>query len=208
MALATTAVPALQAAGFVGIWNTDVPAGRSVLDAGAATLLAGNASLAGHPLPLDVALGQIHPEDRRWVFGKIGRVRQTGGPVSLEFRVLTVTGEIRWILNRGCLAVDATGVLQGRGAYIDVTDLYDRPAQSPAGAKPEHLEGSSRPLHPGPRRPGARRRQLSADDLRHAAARDRPRAGAARSLKDRTARRGYAPPAHDVLLNGRSGAGA
>jgi hypothetical protein len=143
MALATTAVPALQAAGFVGIWNTDVPAGRSVLDAGAATLLAGNASLAGHPLPLDVALGQIHPEDRRWVFGKIGRVRQTGGPVSLEFRVLTVTGEIRWILNRGCLAVDATGVLQGRGAYIDVTDLYDRPAQSPAGAKPEHLEAAA-----------------------------------------------------------------
>lgn len=140
MALALTADPALRAAGFVGIWDTDVPAGRSVLDAGAASLLAGDADLAGQRLPLDIALGRIHPEDRRWVFGKIGRVRQTGGPVSLEFRVLAVTGETRWILNRGCLTRDASGSLRGRGAYIDVTDLHDRTALAPEDPHPEHLE--------------------------------------------------------------------
>ncbi|MEE7449952.1 diguanylate cyclase [Methylobacterium radiotolerans] len=124
MALASTAASALQAAGFVGTWDTDVRAGRSVLDSGAASLMAGDPGLAGTPLPLDAALGRIHPADRDWVFGRIHRVRRTGGPVSLEFRVVTGTGETRWILNRGCVTPASDGVLHGRGAYIDVTDLH------------------------------------------------------------------------------------
>ncbi len=48
--------PALRAAGLIGTWGTSVAAGRSVLDHGAAELLAGNASLAGQPLPLEAAL--------------------------------------------------------------------------------------------------------------------------------------------------------
>ena len=136
MQLASDAVAALQAAGFVGTWDTDVPAGRSVLDSGAATLLAGNPSLAGQPLSLETALGRVHPEDRDWVFGKIRHVRQTGGPVSLEFRVLSGLGEVRWILNRGFLGRDQLGTLHGRGAYLDVTDLYDRPTPGPNGSDP------------------------------------------------------------------------
>ncbi|WP_457107890.1 PAS domain-containing protein [Methylobacterium sp. P5_C11] len=126
MVLASTAASALQAAGFVGTWDTDVPAGRSVLDAGAAALLAGDPRLAGIPLPLDAALVRLHPADRDWVFGRIRHVRRTGGPVSLEFRIVTGAGETRWILNRGCLMPDAAGTLRGRGAYIDVTDLHLR----------------------------------------------------------------------------------
>ncbi|MGH1570629.1 PAS domain-containing protein [Methylobacterium sp. P31] len=144
MILATTASAALQAAGFVGTWDTDVPAGRSVLDLGAAALLAGNPSLAGTPLSLDVALGGVHPEDRDWVFGKIRRVRQTGGRVSMEFRIVTGTGETRWILNRGCLTPDATGRLRGHGAYIDITDLHTRPPPLLDGAaQPDHLDAAA-----------------------------------------------------------------
>ncbi len=66
------------------------------------------------------------------MFGKIRRVRQSGGPVSLEFRVLTGPGDVRWILNRGFLAPDPSGTLHGRGAYLDVTDLY-APQPPPAG---------------------------------------------------------------------------
>ncbi|AWV15700.1 diguanylate cyclase [Methylobacterium sp. XJLW] len=124
MMLASTAASALQAAGLIGLWDTDVRVGRSVLDTGAASLLAGDPRLAGTPLPLDAALGRIHPADRDWVFGRIHHVRRTGGPVSLEFRILTGAGETRWILNRGCLTPDADGALRGRGAYIDVTDLH------------------------------------------------------------------------------------
>jgi hypothetical protein len=146
MAMASTTTSALQDAGFVGTWDTDVPAGRSMLDAGAAALLSGNAGLAGKPLPLDVALGRVHPEDRGWVFDRIRKVRRTGGLVSLEFRVLSATGEVRWILNRGRLAPDTSGALRGRGAYIDVTDLYPRSrpaAQDEGPAQVRHLEAAA-----------------------------------------------------------------
>jgi hypothetical protein len=119
--------PALKAAGIVGTWNTNVPAGLSVLDRGAAQLLAGNIELAGQPLTLEVALGRTHPDDRDWVFERIRRVRRTGGTTSTEFRIVTETGEVRWILNRGLLTPDADGVMRGCGAYIDTTDSHRGP---------------------------------------------------------------------------------
>jgi hypothetical protein len=201
MALTSTAADALQAAGFVGVWDTDVRAGRSVLDSGAASLMAGDPGLAGTPLPLDAALGRIHPADRDWVFGRIRHVRHTGGPVSLEFRVVTGTGETRWILNRGCLSPDSDGRLHGRGAYIDVTDLHRHGIRAAvvtgstngatSGATNGTMSGGGerggperrgRPRHPDPRGAGAPRRPLSAVGLGDAAPRDRPRAGAARPL--------------------------
>lgn len=124
MLLASTAAPALQAAGFIGTWNTDVSAGRSVLDLGAATMLAGNPGLVGKPVPLDIALGRIHPEDRDRIFGTIQHLRQTGGSVAIAFRILTGAGETRRILNQGHLAPDASGRLHGCGAYIDITEFH------------------------------------------------------------------------------------
>ena len=119
--------PALKAAGIIGTWNTDVPAGLSVLDEGAARLLAGNVDLTGRPIPLEVVLGRTHPDDRDWVFDCIRRVRRTGGSTSTEFRIITETGDVRWILNRGYLTPDAAGVMRGSGAYIDTTDSHRGP---------------------------------------------------------------------------------
>jgi hypothetical protein len=121
------AAPALRAAGLIGVWDTDVVAGRSILDKGAAALLAGNVGLAGQPLPLEVALGATHPDDRTWLFERIRRVRQTGGPFSAEFRVLTSTGDVRWVLNRGSITPDNSGAMKGLGAYIDTTDTHSTP---------------------------------------------------------------------------------
>lgn len=90
--------PALEAAGIIGTWQTDVAAGRSILDDGAAALMAGDAGLAGKPLTLDVALGRIHPDDRDWVFAQIRRARRAGGPFAAEFRVHGPDG-VRWVLN-------------------------------------------------------------------------------------------------------------
>jgi len=120
----STISPALLAAGFVGTWATDVPAALSVLDEGAARLLAGDAGLAGRRLPLEVALRRTHPEDREWLFERIHRVRLTGGPVSAEFRVLTEQNDVRWVLNRGSLVPDEAGVMRGCGMYIDTTDNH------------------------------------------------------------------------------------
>lgn len=118
---------ALRAAGIVGTWETDVPAAVSFLDEGAAALLAGDVGLAGQALPLEVALGRTHPDDRSWVFGRIRQARQTGGPISAEFRIVTETGDVRWILNRGSLAPDRAGAMHGYGAYIDTTDSHRGP---------------------------------------------------------------------------------
>lgn len=115
---------ALRAAGLIGIWSTNVPAALSILDEGAAALMAGDVTLAGRPIPLELALGQTHPDDRDWVFERIRRVRRTGGPVAAEFRVMTSTGETRWVLIQGSLAEDETGSMQGCGAYIDTTDHH------------------------------------------------------------------------------------
>ena len=112
---------ALSAFGFVGAWETNVPAGRSVLDAGASGVMAGDASLAGKPLTLDAALARIHPEDRGWVFERIARVRETGGAFSADFRIVTEAGDVRWIRNRGHLARTEAG-MHGYGAFFDVTD--------------------------------------------------------------------------------------
>ncbi|MCJ2131316.1 PAS domain-containing protein [Methylobacterium sp. E-045] len=135
MSSIATSDPALRAAGIVGIWNTNVPVALSVLDEGAARLLAGNVDLAGRPIPLSIALGRTHPDDRDWVFDRIRRVRETGGSTSTEFRIVTETGEVRWILNRGFLAPDANGVMRGRGAYIDTTDSHQVPFISPEANK-------------------------------------------------------------------------
>lgn len=123
MTFAATNAIALRAAGIVGTWNTDVAAGLSLLDEGAAAALTGNPELAGKPIPLEVVFDRIHPEDRDWVFAWVRRVRRTGGPIAAEFRILTMTGEIRWILNRGYLTLDTTGSMRGHGTYIDTTDI-------------------------------------------------------------------------------------
>lgn len=120
--------PALKAAGLIGVWSTNVPAALSVLDEGAASILAGDASLANLPLSLETALKQTHPTDQGWVFERIRRVRQTGGSFSAEFRVVTTSGEVRWVLNRGILAPDDTGTMRGCGVYIDTTDSHTAPA--------------------------------------------------------------------------------
>ena len=112
---------ALSAFGFVGVWETNVAAGRTVLDAGASGVMAGDASLAGKPLTMDEALARIHPEDRSWVFDQIKRVRRTGGTFAAEFRIFTAAGDIRWIRNRGHLLPTANG-MHGYGAYVDITD--------------------------------------------------------------------------------------
>lgn len=115
---------ALQAAGLIGTWSTDVPTQLSVLDDGAAALLAGDAGLAGQPLPLEIALRRTHPDDRDWVFTHIRRMRSTGGPFAAEFRVETTTNDVRWVLTLGSLAPGQDGTMQGRGCYIDTTGTH------------------------------------------------------------------------------------
>lgn len=140
MSLPPATALALQAAGLVGTWSTDVQARRSILDDGAAALLAGDAGLAGQPLPLEIALQRTHRDDRDWVFDRIRRMRRTGGPFSAEFRVETATGDVRWVLNLGALTPDEAGSMQGRGCYIDTTSAHAKPFWQGGSAKQQEVE--------------------------------------------------------------------
>ncbi len=73
------------------------------------------------------------------MFERIRRVRQTGGPFSAEFRILTEADQVRWVLCRGSLERDETGAMRGRGAYIDTTDAHCSPF-IPAAAFSQDVE--------------------------------------------------------------------
>lgn len=115
-------IDALRAAGFVGTWATDVEAGTSILDHGAALMIAGDATLAGKPLTIDRVYACIHDEDRDWMFERIAHVRRRGGSLSAEFRIHSANGEIRTILGRGTAEPDLQGRMQGRGVFFDLTE--------------------------------------------------------------------------------------
>ncbi len=121
---------ALQASGVVGTWAWIVSCDRVVLDEAAAAIIAGDAELANRELTLDEAKARRHPEDRGWVFDRLKRLGETGGLLVAEYRVVTPTGQERWILDRGRVERDpATGVMRGHGMLIDVTEsrVTDRP---------------------------------------------------------------------------------
>jgi hypothetical protein len=161
--------PALRAAGFVGTWNTNVLSASSILDEGAAAVMAGDIALAGRPLPLEIALQRTHPEDREWVFQRIRRVRQTGGPVSAEFRILSDTGHVRWMLVQGSLAPDEAGTMRGHGAYIETTHhrsptfLPPRPIELPEEAPLIVAADRSLEAHAAIAKTGHRRLQQLSD---------------------------------------------
>jgi len=63
----------------------------------------------------------IHPDDRDGVHRDVARALASGEPYVLEYRIVTASGEVRWILDRGLHAVDAFGRQCLDGIIFDVT---------------------------------------------------------------------------------------
>lgn len=121
---------ALQASGVVGTWEWIVTYDRVVLDEGAAAVIAGDPDLANRELTLAQAKARLHADDRDWVFEHLRQLGRRGGLLVAEYRVVTPTGQERWILDRGRVEPDpATGLLRGHGILIDITEsrLADKP---------------------------------------------------------------------------------
>jgi hypothetical protein len=68
---------------------------------------------------------RIHPADRALFSQKNERVRETGGVVVMELRVLPRPGSVRWVLIRGRYDRDERGCV-GHGIAIDITDSKRR----------------------------------------------------------------------------------
>lgn len=115
-------VSALEASGFIGIWDWNVTTGEVRLDPRSAAMVAGDADLATQVITLDRALNCLHPDDRNWVRGEIVKMGRTEGSISAEYRVQLPSGEIRWLLDRGRVTRQSDGTLRGYGVWTDITD--------------------------------------------------------------------------------------
>jgi PAS domain S-box-containing protein len=63
----------------------------------------------------------IHPEDGERVQREVLEAIAADEPFALEYRILTAAGELRWILDRGLRAVDASGRQFLDGIIFDIT---------------------------------------------------------------------------------------
>jgi PAS domain S-box-containing protein len=63
----------------------------------------------------------IHPDDRALVHRGVHEAIAADEPYALEYRIVTAAGEIRWILDRGLRACDATGRGCLDGIIFDIT---------------------------------------------------------------------------------------
>lgn len=71
---------------------------------------------------VDLWLSLIHPDDREAVEQTARAAIDRGAPVDHQFRVITPSGEIRWIHDRGRVDVDSHGrPLSLHGVNVDVT---------------------------------------------------------------------------------------
>lgn len=133
---------ALDASGVIGAWSWSPRSERCILDAGAAEVLAGDPGLAGRPIPLEIARSCIHPEDRPTLVRHFQAVCERGGPFVAEYRTLSPSGQVRWILDRGRVPASASSRRTGHGLIIDVTDSRRDAAQDVA-ARIEPLDALS-----------------------------------------------------------------
>ncbi|MCJ2057902.1 PAS domain-containing protein [Methylobacterium sp. J-048] len=124
---------ALDASGVIGAWSWSPRTDQCTLDAGAAEVLAGDPGLAGRPIPLEIARSCIHPEDRPALVRHFQAVCERGGLFVAQYRTLSPSGQVRWILDRGRVPARASTRRIGHGLIIDVTDnrLDDAPSILP-----------------------------------------------------------------------------
>ncbi len=113
----------LDASGIVGTWDWYVTRRTVLYDEGAASLLAGDAGLAGQELLGAEATAGIHPDDLDWVMAEMRRAVETGGVILAEYRVCRPDGSVRWMLSRGRAYLDADGrPVRAHGLLIDITE--------------------------------------------------------------------------------------
>jgi two-component system cell cycle sensor histidine kinase/response regulator CckA len=128
---------ALEAAA-VGIWDIDYPT-RVIRWSG---LLESQYGLAPGTFggTFEEFFERIHPGDREMVRGTIEKAMQSGADFSMEHRVITSDGTVRWLSGAGRIHLDSEGKpLRGLGISLDVTERHTMMAQSLQSQKMEAI---------------------------------------------------------------------
>lgn len=110
---------ALASSAPIAIWTTD-PVGRVTYINRRALEFCG---LSEAELMGDQWVNLIHPEDRAWVVDKMQEVHQTRESYEIEYRILSKSGDYRWILDSGGPWFGYDGDFCGFiGTVIDIHD--------------------------------------------------------------------------------------
>jgi hypothetical protein len=123
---------AIDATDVIGRWEYDVPNDRVYTDTLVALVFNVDPALAETGASLDVFLAGVHPEDRARTAREIRRSAETGLCCTIEYRVCSADGVVRWVLDRGRIVLDEAGRPQrGSGVVIDMTRTRCRGEASP-----------------------------------------------------------------------------
>ncbi|MCJ2012218.1 PAS domain-containing protein [Methylobacterium sp. J-076] len=115
---------ALAAAGIIGTWEWDHRRQIARYCAGAAELLAGDASLAGHDLAMSEALAGVHTDDVAWLRSQMRQSVSAPDIRIREHRVNSSKQGVRRVLCRGRTYYDESGSRTFTlGIVIDITEV-------------------------------------------------------------------------------------
>ena len=113
---------ALDAAGMVGTFDTDLRSETVYSDARFATMFSVDPEEGKRGNALSDYLASIHPDDVKWVGEAIQQAVATGKKCILEYRVLGEDGSVRWLEVHGqCLYDEAGKPWRMPGVAVDVT---------------------------------------------------------------------------------------
>lgn len=132
---------ALDASDIIGRWEYDVPNDRVYADALVALVFNINPAETAAGTSLGTFLAGVHPKDRERFIREIKLSTETGLCCAFEYRVCSADGVVRWVLDRGRIALDEAGRPQrGSGVLIDITQsrLGDHARGTDASCQAQH----------------------------------------------------------------------
>lgn len=96
-------------------WEMELPSGTVIWSSSA------RVTKQARSEPPRVWLQKIHPEDQQKVLAALKSAADTGHPYQTEFRVITATGEIRWMASSGEFYKTGGGEQRMIGVNVDIT---------------------------------------------------------------------------------------
>ena len=81
---------------------------------------------AGDEITVAEAVDYYHPEDRPAIWGAVQAALDPGEPFDIEARVVTATGDERWVRTRGDPYREDGSVVRVRGTIQDITEQKER----------------------------------------------------------------------------------
>jgi PAS domain S-box-containing protein len=124
-------------AGRLGTWTLDIASGELTASD---TCKANFGRSPNAPFSYDELRAAVHPEDKGRMIDAVAHSIATGEDYDIEYRIVTPTGDIRWVQIRGQPSYDAEGApLLMTGVSLDISDRHESESELRDTAERLHL---------------------------------------------------------------------